>query len=137
MANPVEALADYIATDLALGTVGTNIFLDYLPDASDGSLDTAIVVYSTAGAPPTLTQDDDTDSPGFLIACRSLDADTARGNEQTIYQALHGLTETDVHGVHFKLLYAIQSGPTPLGRDEKQRFIFHRAYRAYVRGATR
>lgn len=137
MATPVDSIAQFIATDLALGTLGGTVFEDSMPDASDGSLDTCIAVYSLPGAAPTLTQGDDTDSPSFQVACRAVDAGVAVAHDQAIFQALHGLTETTVHGTHFKLIAAAQSGPTPLGRDDRQRNLYVRAYRALVSGVSR
>lgn len=137
MANsPVDSVALKVA-DLTGLIVGTTIYKDYAPDASDGTLDTIVTVYGAAGGAPTLVTGDDTDNPGFEIACRSLDPDTAIANDLAIFNGLHGITETDVHGTHFKLLWALQSGQVPLGRDEKQRYIYTRSYRAYVTGVTR
>ena len=137
MASPLDSLATYIATDLAVGALGTVVFEDSLPDSSDGSLDTCVAVISTAGAPPALTTGDDTDYPGFLILSRSLSADTALANLQTIFHGIHGKTETTIHGTYFKLIYAISSSPMGLGRDERQRFMFSQAFRALVRGVSR
>ena len=137
MATPLDSLATYIATDLNVGALGTVVFEDYLPDKSDGSLDTAVAVIGTGGQAPTLTIGDDTDYPGFLILSRSQDADTALANLTTIFQGIHGLTETTVHGTHFKLIAAVTSNPMGLGRDERQRFMFSQHFRAIVRGVTR
>lgn len=133
MADPLDSLAQYIATDLAVGALGTVVFEDNQPDQPD----TCVTVYSAAGGPPTLTRGDDTDTPGFQIRSRSLDADTAKTNLRTVFQALHGLTETTLHGTHFKLIWFTQSSPVPLGRDEKQRFEFVQNLRAMVQGVSR
>jgi hypothetical protein len=130
---PIDSLATYIATDLAIGTVGTNVFKQSLPDQPD----TAVCIYDTGGGPPTLVTRDDTDSPSWQVLSRSLDASTALTNLQTIFRGLHGITETTTHGLHIKLLWAMQSNPVSLGRDEKQRFQFVMNFRAYVTGQTR
>lgn len=132
----VDALASRIE-DLGVGTVGTTIFIDSMPDAADGSLDTCTVIYQAGGGAPVLTQGDNTDLPGFQVIARSLSATTALTNLLTIFQSFHGLTETDVHGVHFKLLYAVNSNPIPLGRDERQRFLYSMSFRSYIAGITR
>ena len=137
MATPLDSLATYIATDLAVGALGTVVFEDQMPDAADGSLDTCVTVISTAGAPPALTTGDDTDYPGFLILSRSLSADTAIANLQTVFAGIHGLYEQTLHGTHFKLISAINSAPMSLGRDEKQRFLYSWAYRGIVAGTAR
>jgi len=133
MTLPIDSLATYIATDLGLGTVGTNVFKQSLPDQPD----TAICIYDTGGGPPALTGADDTDTPSWQIISRSLDASTAMTNLQTIFRGLHGMTETTTHGLHVKLLWALQSNPVNLGRDAKQRFEFVQNYRAMVTGQTR
>lgn len=136
MASVVDSIAQYIATDLNLGALGTVVFEDNLPDQPD----TAICVYSLPGQPPDLAVGigmTTVDRPGFQIASRSLSADTAIANELTIYQALHGLASQTIHGTTFVLVAAVQSGPMGLGRDEKQRFVFARSYRTITQGAAR
>lgn len=135
--TPLDALATYISTDLAIGTLGQTVFKDYMPDDPDGSLDTCFVIASTGGGAPTLTSGDDTDSPSFQLRSRAFDADIARGSLTTVFEALHGLTETTVHGVRFKLVWFLQSNPVPLGRDERQRFEYTQNLRALVAGVTR
>lgn len=140
MASVVDSIATYIATDLGLGTLGTDIFEDALPDAADGSIDTCIAVFNMPGAPPDLAVgigQTNVDRPSFQTVCRSLSADTALANDLAIFQALHGLAAQTVHGTYFILVSAIQSAPTPLGRDEKQRLLWARNWRAIVSGATR
>lgn len=137
MAEPVEALANYLATDLGFGAVGTKVFQDYAPDAPDGSLDSITVVYNTGGQAGELAQRDDTDRPSFQFMARDLDASAARTRIYSIYQGLQGLTQTTVHGVFFKLINFVQSGPVPLGRDDKQRFIFTINARSMVQGVAR
>lgn len=133
MSLPLDSLATYIATDLGVGVVGTNVFKEKLPDQPD----TAVCIYDTGGGPPTLTKGDDTDSPSFQVVARSLDPATALGELQTIFRALHGMTETTVEGLHVKLLWYLQSNPVPLGQDEKQRYRFAQNFRAMVAGITR
>lgn len=135
--EPVEALATYLAVDLDFGPVGTAVFQDYIPDAVDGSLDTATAVISLPGQPGELALGDDTDRPSFQFVARDLDAAAARARIRAIYDALQGLAETDIHGVHFKLLNFVQSGPVPLGRDERQRFLFTINTRSMTSGVPR
>lgn len=137
MATPLHSLAQYIAVDLGIGALGTVTFEDSLPDASDGTLDTAVAVIGTGGAAPDLALGGNTDAPGFLILSRSLDADTAIGHLTTIFQGIHGLAEKDVHGTHFMLIAALHSNPMGLGRDERQRWLFSWAFRSLVRGVSR
>lgn len=132
MALAIEALAAYFA-DLGVGTVGADIFQRHAPDSPNG----LIVIAETGGGAPALTQEDDTDSPSWQVRARDINADAAVAKLTTIFQNLHGLTETTVHGVHFKLVWALQSNPVSLGRDAKQRFEFVQNYRAYVAGVTR
>lgn len=137
MATPLDSLAQFIAVDLNLGALGTVVFEDSMPDHADGRYDTCIAIYNSGGGPPALTQVDDTDYPSFQVKSRALDADVARNNLVTIFQAFHGVVETDIHGTHFKSLYAKQSNPMPLGKDEKQRFEFVQNFGSMVRGVTR
>lgn len=133
MATPLDSLATYIAIDLGVGALGSIVFEQSLPDQPD----TAVCVYDTGGGPPTLTQGDNTDSPSFQVVSRSLDTATALANLATIFKALHGLTEKTLQGTHFKLLWALQSNPVSLGRDEKQRASFSQNFRALVAGSSR
>ena len=133
MSFPIDSLATYVATDLGLGTVGTNVFKQNLPDQPD----TAICIYDSGGGPPALTGADDTDTPSWQIISRSLDPSTAMTNLQTIFRGLHGMTETTIYSLHVKLLWALQSNPVNLGRDAKQRFEFVMNFRAMVTGQTR
>lgn len=137
MATPLDSLAQYIAVDLAVGALGSVVFEDYLPDKADGSYDTAVAIIGTGGQAPALTLSDDTDYPGFLILSRSLSADTALANLKTIFEGIHGFTETTIYSTHFKLIAAIHSNPMGQGRDERQRFVFSQAFRAMTRGVTR
>jgi hypothetical protein len=132
-ATPLDSLAQYIAVDLAIGALGTVVFEDSMPDQPD----TCIAIYNSGGAAPALTSGDDTDYPSFQLRSRAADADVARTNLITIYQALHAVTETDIHGTHFKVIGYKQSNPVPLGKDEKQRFEFTQNLFAFVRGVTR
>jgi len=137
MATPLDSLAQYIATDLGVGALGSIVWEDTMPDKSDGSYDTAVAVISAGGQAPALTILDDTNYPSFLILSRSLDADTALANLTTIFQGIHGVHETMIHGTYFKLIAAITSGPMGQGRDEKQRFVFSWPFRTMTRGITR
>lgn len=132
----IDALAAYMS-DLGLGTVAGTIFLEHTPDAADGSMDTVMTIIDTGGGPPALTKGDNTDSPSFQIRARSPNAATCLANLLVVFNAYHGLTETTLHSVHFKLVWALQSNPVSLGRDEKQRFNFSQNYRAYVSGVAR
>lgn len=127
-----DALALYFH-DLGVGTVGTDIFQQHAPDEPDA----LVLISDTGGGAPTLTKGDDTDSPSWQVLARDLDPDVLLTKLSTIFVALHGLTETTLHGEHFKLVWALQSAPVPLGRDEKQRFRFVQNYRAYVTGVPR
>lgn len=137
MASAVDSIAQYLATDLALGALGTVVFEDALPDSSATTYDTALAVISTGGSAPDLAFGGNTDSPGFLILSRSSSGDTALGNLQTVFQALHGLHETLVHGTYFMLIAALTSAPMPVGQDERSRWMFAQSYRTMVRGVTR
>jgi len=137
MATPIDSLAQYVAVDLAIGAIGVTVFEDGLPDATAGTFDTCVAVIGTGGQAPALTLSDDTDYPGFLILSRSLDADTALANLETIFQGIHGLHETMVHSTYFKLIAALTSNPMGLGRDERQRWMFSQPYRSMTRGVTR
>ena len=140
MATVANSIAQYIATDLGQGTLGTDVFVDAMPDASDGSIDTCVAVYSLPGQPPELAVgagQTTTDRPGFMVACRALDPATAVANELAIYQALHGQAAVTIHGTYFILIASAQSGPTPLGRDARQRNVYTRSFRTMVRGLAR
>jgi len=83
-----------------------------------------------------LTWGDDTDYPTFQIVSRSLSADTAKTNLQTIFQGIHGVHETMIHSTYFKLIAAV-GGLIFLGRDVKQRYVYTQSFRTMVRGVSR
>ena len=137
MATPLDSLTTYIATDLGLGTVGTNVFDTSMPDKQDGSYDTAICVVATPGQAPDLAFGGNTDYPGFLVLSRSLSVDTATTSIYTVFTGLHGLHEALIHGVYFNLIAAVNSAPMDMGRDERQRYMLSWAFRSMTRGVTR
>jgi len=136
MADPLDSLAQYVAVDLAIGALGTVTFQDNMPDAAAGTYDTAVLLVDTGGPAPALTWGDDTDYPTFQIVSRSLSADTAKTNLQTIFQGIHGVHETMIHSTYFKLIAAV-GGLIFLGRDVKQRYVYTQSFRTMVRGVSR
>ena len=137
MATPLDSLAQYIAVDLAIGALGVVTFEDAMPDSAAGTYDTCVAVIGTGGSAPALTLSDDTDYPGFLILSRSLNVDTALANLATVFQGIHGLHETMIHGTYFKLIAALTSNPMNLGSDQRSRFMFSMSFRTMTRGISR
>lgn len=89
--------------------------------------DQAVAVYETGGGVPEERLA--LDSPGFQIRVRGA-ADDFRSPRQKlldVFNALHS-QEANIGGAYV-FVYAVQSGPIPMGMDEKRRPEFVQNYR--------
>jgi len=114
----VEAdIAAYLATG-GFGTVGTSIFVNTMPATPDNCI--AVSVY--AGSPPERTHDSSgNDNPSVQVRVRNMNAGTARTKVEQVYNYLDGITNTTIGSTFYLGIFAINSGPIPMGKDENGR----------------
>lgn len=121
-------IATYIASTLAMGTLGTNVFVNSMPNSPDS----AVTVYEYSGWPTTIGMGNpDTDvleNLSLQVATRHPESSTAHARAQTIYRGLDGRGDLTINGVTYLWLRAAQA-PFLLKRDENQRetFVFNLA----------
>lgn len=107
-------VAQYLSS-LGLGTVGTNIFVDFLPD-----VDNAIAVYSTGGFQSNAKLS--IDFPTIQIYVRNTSVQNAYDAIASVYDKLHGLNNVTLpQGTHIANCVGLQSAPNNIGLDDKQR----------------
>jgi hypothetical protein len=101
--------------DLGRGTVGTTIFTNQKPSTPDA----VICLFDYAGQAPEWTSTSKYDKPSLQVLVRDVaNSDgAALALAETIYKDLDGFTGI-VNGTYFLKVEAIQSGPTPMGKDE-------------------
>ena len=115
-----DVIAYLVSLGLIDGTTGWTGYKGYLPPSPDS----VIVVYETPGADPELvgidSEEIEYDDPGFQIRGRGPvhGYDALRGKMGAIYRALHGSTLGSPFYVQVR---STQSGPMPMGLDDKSR----------------
>jgi len=114
----VEAdIAAYLATK-GYGTVGSTIFVNFLPPTPDN----CIIVSGYAGGAPMRTHDTSgNEAPSVQIRVRNTSTATARSKIQQIYNTLDGITNTTLSSTFYLGIESINSGPIPMGKDENGR----------------
>lgn len=112
-------IAAYLQTQ-AIGTVGTNIFYGYLPDAPDN----AIAIYDTAGRP---SQIHEIDRPNFQVVVRNTSYSSAATTIQSIQALLQNITNTTINGQFYVDISNLQS-PFSAGYDVEKRVEFRQNY---------
>lgn len=125
-----------IATDIAsylednsIGTVGTDIFIDALPDTQDDM----IAVYNTGGFDADI--DIPVSNPTCEILVRSMSAATAQSTAESIKGLLHQkMNSTLVTGGYYFYYVFIMGDINLIGRDEKQRVEYSINFRTKIRG---
>lgn len=116
---------DEIATYLAgknVGTVGTDLFLGFLPDKPDN----LVALFEYAGDPMELTMgssDPVLERPGLQVRVRNTSYSAARSNIEAVVDELHGLAEQTLTNKRYLLIKANQS-PESLGLDANMRSEF-------------
>lgn len=103
--------------DLGRGTVGTDIFVRFMPDQPDN----CIVVTQTAGKPRERTVD--LVYPGVQIRVRNTDSATLEALIDTITEDLHGTVNETIEGRVYNWIGAT-GDPSFISRDEKDREIW-------------
>lgn len=123
----LDEVAKYLQ-DNGIGTVGTNIFKSYSPDAPN----TLLIVYETGGFAPQDTFGNSTcsfavwENPTLQIVCRSTDYEIARNKAEDAFRALQSVTNeilkpsSSATGTFYLRISATQS-PFRMGVDENAR----------------
>ena len=121
MTSCADDIAEYLE-DQTLGTVGTNIFAGKMPPTPD----LAISLFNYAGQPPDVVADD-YETQGLQIKVRGATLlagwDAALVKINSIYKALHGLTNATIESKSYHYIYATGS-PMQMGFDELERPLF-------------
>lgn len=126
MALLITDVLDFlIAEGIIEGATGWTQSAGYMPPAPDK----IIAVFETPGLVPVIVKDGSTeqayDEPGFQIRGRSVKFDYGDLREKMgeVYRALHGsdLDTVTTGDPAYVIVRAIQSGPLPLGLDDKSR----------------
>lgn len=119
----LDELATYLAAQGLGLTVGTNLYKSDLPPTPDA----CVALLETGGLPAAHTMSGGAGSavyerPTVQVICRAgaQDYATARATAQDVHDALDGLSDTDLSGVRYISIRAIQP-PFELGLDERAR----------------
>lgn len=113
----IEQIATYLADDLSLGTLATDIFIGFMPETPDA----CIAVLDTGGTEPNRYVP--TKSPTFQVFIRDENYDDGKTVLDSV-RGLHGKFGELVSGEdHFLRLHAISEGGH-VGRDEQGRDLF-------------
>lgn len=102
--------------------VAGTIFVNDKPSTPDA----CICIFGYAGQAPEWTNTSKYDRPSVQVLVRGAKnaAGTARTLIETIYKDLDGLTNTTLSGTYYQKIEAVQSGPTPMGKDENGRIEY-------------
>lgn len=111
MSTIIGDIATYLQT-AGLGTVGTDIFASYTPDAADN----IICVLDTGGTMPDPYIP--TKSPTFQVFVRASDYETGRAKLDQVRATLHKLVNTTVGSTYFYYILAQSEGGS-IGRNER------------------
>lgn len=122
---PASEIVTYLAAQVSGLVASTNLFYSRLPDQPDA----CVAVFSTGGAAPLVTQigqsqaDIKVGQPSFQVRVR--DPVYANGFARAVncLAALQKVVEQTIvgSGSTWHSILALQSAPTDLGRDVKQR----------------
>lgn len=115
----LDDVGDYLSSG-GLGTVGTDIFKGWMPDAPPA----AIAIYETGGRAPDHSMASTAGAavavewPRVQVVCRadSFDYDAARTKAHSVFKLLDGLPPRAINGVSYLWGAAVQS-PFLLDRD--------------------
>jgi len=96
------------------GATGWTLYKSYFPDKPDQ----VVGLFETGGDDPDLTEGTKYDMPSFQVRVRGqeFEYDTARTKIEAVFSTLHDAT---VSGYIF--VFAVNSGPIPLGYDKNNR----------------
>lgn len=119
----IEELATFLDTASTRFALGTNLFLNDLPDIPA----TATGLFETGGVPPTRTFRPSTkaawENQRVQVYCRSTSSVKARADVQAVFVAFEGIVNTSLSGTTYLRVSAVQS-PFLLERDQGGRVSF-------------
>lgn len=121
MTTLLDDVGTYLQTN-GVGTIGTTLFLSYMPEAPD----LCVAVYEFVGLQPMQTMsgaaDVKNERPRLQIAARGAPQDyvAARAKVQTCYGLLCNLVDSVLGTTRYISFVPIDS-PAPIGRDDSQR----------------
>lgn len=120
------SLLDEVGTYLAansIGTLGTNMFLGFLPDTPDA----CVALYETGGQEPVRAMRSAAGQPvasrpRLQVVCRAdqYNYQTARAKSKAVAALLDGLGDTTLSGTRYLWVGAVQE-PFLMGRDDSGR----------------
>ena len=112
----LEDVAEYLE-DATIGTVGTDIFINQMPDG----VDNCISLHATRGKPPEIVWD--AEFPGLFIRVRNTDPAASNAKANDVMMALHKLTNVTMEITPYYFITA-DGSPEGLGMDDKKRYIY-------------
>ena len=119
----IEELATYLDSGSTKYALGTNLFMNDLPDIPA----TATAIFETGGVPPSRTFAPSTraawENQRVQVYCRSTSSVTARANMETAWALLDAVVNTTLSGTTYLRVEAIQS-PFLLNRDQAGRVAY-------------
>lgn len=121
----IEEIADYLVTK-AIGTKGTDIFLQVQPDSPAK----CITIYDTGGFAPD--NELPIKDPTIQVISRAEDYITAKQKALDVYTQLHKLANVTLTTSYIYLIEAMQE-PGSIGRDPADNFEVSCNYRLKVR----
>ena len=120
----LDEIGAYLAAN-GIGTVGTDLFLGFLPDTPDA----AVAIYETGGMEPYRAMRSSAgqpvaERPSIQVVCRNVayEYQTARTTADSAWKLLEGLGDTTLAGVRYLWAAAVQS-PFLMGRDDSGRVL--------------
>lgn len=122
----VEDIGTYLAAQSTRFTLGTNLYLNFMPS----TLATSAAIYETGGLPPSRTFAPST-SPAWenariQVVCRSTSSTKARANVDTAWTVLEGISNVALPtstGTYYLRVASVQS-PFLLMRDDAGSILF-------------
>lgn len=120
-------VAEYLE-DNSIGTVGTDLFVDMLPDVQND----VFAVFTTGGSDPDIYLP--TANPSFELLSRSESAQTAYDLLESAVDLLHQkMNSTLVTNGNYYFYIFLNGEINNLGRDEKGRIEYSANFRCKVR----
>lgn len=120
----LDEVSAYLAAN-GIGTVGTDIFLGFMPDKPDA----CVTLYETGGLEPyramrSAAGQPVAERPGLQVVCRNTTYEyvTARAKAKSVNALLDGLGDVTMTGTRYLWMAARQS-PFLMGRDENTRVM--------------
>jgi len=122
--STAEDIATYCATQ-SIGTLGTDIFINDLPD-KPGYPDNVIVFIDTGGFAPdhamgSITTNPVFENPSIQVLVQNNGAETALAKCYDVFALLDGLKDQTIDSVVYLHITAMSS-PFNIGKDENDRY---------------